>query len=165
MEGAGGAAAAIPVPENSIVLRNTNIRSAPEFLTALGHLHNLKVLDLEGNRLGPANIDLVAKAIYKPGEGLRGMRELEVLNLSGNDMGIEGVRALGAAFPFIENLTTLHLENNSLDISAVRELAAALSFYRHSSVLHIIKIKTGNDISDEAEKIINAAVPTDCRIL
>ncbi len=123
--------------------------------------NRLTSLALSGNRLGAAGSDALAEALEHP------HCKLTTLELGGNEIGSLGAQRLAHALehtlPHPCRLQKLDLNRNRIGNDGARALARALRG-NPASPLRVLDL-SGNWISPEVRKELQAAAPLDCQII
>ena len=120
-----------------------SVEGLSEFVHRLKYLHCLKIA---GNNLGSGARNLLLDFKY--------FIYLQELDLSGNDIGMDGTVALASAFQNCCQLQTLHLSHNSIGSDGAVVLASAC---RNTSQLKKLNLQS-NDIGPSGGSAFGAAL-------
>ena len=105
-------------------------------------------VDLSGKMLRPVHMAALCEAVVKYG--------VKELNLDGNQLGDEGVKALAPAVAASDSLVELHLCYNQLGDEGTKALATAVAKSSSLVKLHL----SYNQIGDEGAKAVAKAIPS-----
>ncbi|CAG9322205.1 unnamed protein product [Blepharisma stoltei] len=112
-----------------------NFEAGDHVKTLMEKFEYLNDLDLSQNQLGVEGIRLISAHISE---------NIEILNLSWNSIGEEGIGHLVSALPQLSSLRQLHLAGNLIGASGMKALAPCLSSIMNLQILDLSYNDIGN---------------------
>lgn len=133
----------------------------PNLVKLIARSQNLTNISVSGNGMSKSFAEILVLALDPSREHFKS--KIQVLDLSKNNMGKEGIKALAEVLPRNHILEVLDLSKNQMGVSGANELAQALKGNKSLTMLNLFNNKIGYDGAKAlAEKVIISHPRLEC---